>query len=662
MILVLAFSDPCIAQEEKLVEEYIDNYTEGLSDYFGSIIEDVNDLLSNPLFFNSMSRSDLAAIPFLSENQIEMILSFRDSVKADIKWDDVFGLISASQAQREVLPKLIRINDSVIRYREYRAPVRILTLHSWWRNIEKAQGFYDVSGPAAFTGPQYGLRSRVQVSGRDFNIKAIAESDPGEADFRKADHFSAGVEVNPGRDPFRILFGDYHFSAGRGLGYATRPVFRSWKADPHMQINRGRGFGLHGSSDENKFLRGAALEYTGSRFSGRLFFSSRDTDATIKESGDKNTGDWDTGERDIGDLRMGSYMSGIYPAGLHRSDTEIAKKNSVYEEAGGVSLEYRGMKLELGGLLAHFSYSQPFQLAIPDLWPQPEPEYMNNAYRYSLWGRGLIGSGMLAWEMASTSTGGYALEAAWSGFRDSGLAYSIMYEGCGKGFFSHNSTVSSSIVMSGGYSRGRVNISYQPKRKWRIFGETGLSASLQPAMDPLGGETYIKSGFNYTFSAISLESTLQARPGKIISVCKIRESQKDRAFYWQAETGFSSDKVKTLFTKPGSYLMVRARYQAPSGRLRIQAGISLFTGSETSCPFYTYEPDVYYGMSLPALSGAGSRTFILVKYNILNSLYMEAKISRVDYDDRTEIGTSYDRIDSNHRTGVRVQVVYRTEI
>ena len=93
--------------------------------------------------------------------------------------------------------------------------------------------------------------------------------------------------------------------------------------------------------------------------------------------------------------------------------------------------------------------------------------------------------------------------------------------------------------------------------------------------------------------------------------------------------------------------------------LRIQAGMSLFTRNNGTGVFYIYEPDVLYGMSLPALSGSGSRTFFLLQYIFLKSFRIELKLSRLDYDDRKSIGTGNDRILSNHRTSVKLQLVYR---
>jgi len=553
-----------------------------------------------------------------------------------------YDLNALMEEMEDSLFELDQGRDSMKYYQAFKAPVRVSLISTYWRNFEAAQGYHKTMNEGGFLGPQYGIRTRFQVRGRDFNIKATAESDPGEVDFRTPDHRSAGIEVKPGGRSFKLIFGDYHLNEGLGLGMGTRPAFRSWKSEPHQQIKRGSGFSLHGGTGENDFLRGGAISFEKGSFKGRLFFSSRDLDATIKDGSE-----------------VQKYISGFNSTGLHRTHTEIKKKDVVYEEISGGGLDYVGRFIELGSLISRFSYSENFRLVQAYGWPEPLPEFRYEAYRYSLWGRGLIGPGLLAAEIAMSSTGAHAMEAAWSGFYSQGLAYSIIYENCSQGFFSHNSLVSSSIIKSKGYSRARMNMLFHAWKKWKIIGEIGLSGVVDPVMEADESEIYVNSGLIYDISAVSGEFVVQARPGKLSSTFKIKEGNRDRSFYWQAALGLSSSGIKNLFTNPGTCLSARARYRDPAGKIIIQAGLCLFTGKNGSPPFYSYEPDVLYSMSLPALSGTGSRIFLLLNYNFLKSFSLQLKLSKIDYDDRKEIGTGNDMILSNHRTGLKVQLVYR---
>ncbi len=642
LLLFLAGINASFGQAGDILGSLLEGLTEMEESEYNMLIEDLEDMMENPLSLADISRDRLRALPFLTDIQIDALLGYKDSTAASLSWEKILISISASPMQREILPKLIFLKDSQQQYHNYNKPVRYNFMTTWWRNIERAEGYKGMEDGAGFEGPAYGLRSRAQVSGRDFSIKVLAESDPGEKDFRMPDHRSAGIELSPGKRLVKILFGDYHFTMGQGLGMGTRPVFSSWKSDPHLQLRKTTGFSLHGSSDENRFLRGGAFQFNKNDLTGRIFISSRDLDATIKE------------------LEPGlNYFSGIYSTGLHRTKSELLKKDAVYEEISGVELDYSGNRIEIGALFAGFSYSEKFKVPDAGSWPVDEPDFRNTAFRYSAWGRGLLGRGMLVGEFAMTSTGGSAICAAYSGFYNKGLGYVIHFESNEESFFSRNTSVSSSVVKADGQSKGRINVLYQPRKNWGIQAEMGISGIVDPVLEDGGADIYLNSRLFYELDPVLAEAVFQSKSGKILWTFKIKENDAEKAFYWQGEIGFSSADFQGMIKNPGTYFSARCRYNDPGEHVSLQAGLSLFTGNDNSHPFYIYEPDVYYGMSLPALSGTGSRTFFLLRYKFLKTFSIEIKLSRVDYDDRDEIGSGLDRIPFNHRTSLKVQVVYR---
>ena len=526
--------------------------------------------------------------------------------------------------------------------RRYRSPVRASMISTYWRNIEKADGSLLTYDEGGFEGPSYGVKSRLQIRSRDFSIKAIAESDPGEISFREPDYRSAGIAVTPRGEDFGLYFGDYHVEAGMGLGLATRPRFNSWKSDPHMQLKQKTRIGLHGGSDENRFFRGGAAEYHISRLSARVFVSAKDLDVNLQEE-------------ELGAV----YFSGVYATGLHRTALEKEKKDAVYEEVGGLVLEYSGGRFEVGSLVAAFKFSDDFKLPSPDTWPLSDPKLSNDASRFSLWGRSLMGKGMVLGEYAISSTGGSAMNIAYSRFYGKGLTYMMFFERTGKYFFSHNTAVSSSIVTKKASQQGRINLLYQPRRSWGIQSDISIEGIEAPALEDHGPSYKFRLRVFYDLDFVEGETLIHIDPGKSMGSLKVKAKEADGVFFWQGEIGFSAPELLGLIECPGSYLSLRARLRTVNKNLTIQGGLSFFTSQEGSGVFYTYEPDVLYGMSLPALSGTGVRSFILLKYTPLESLSLECKVSRVDYSDRDEIGAGRDGIPFGHRTSFKVQVVYR---
>ena len=99
-------------------------------------------------------------------------------------------------------------------------------------------------------------------------------------------------------------------------------------------------------------------------------------------------------------------MSGIYSSGLYRSVLEQQKKDAVFEEIQGVELDYSGNRFEAGSLFARISLSKSFKN------PNYEATFLNELSRYTIWGRGLLGNGMLMGEIAISTLSSLALSIA----------------------------------------------------------------------------------------------------------------------------------------------------------------------------------------------------------------------------------------------------------
>ena len=75
--------------------------------------------------------------------------------------------------------------------------------------------------------------------------------------------------------------------------------------------------------------------------------------------------------------------------------------------------------------------------------------------------------------------------------------------------------------------------------------------------------------------------------------------------------------------------------------------------------FYTYESDVLYAYSIPALYDKGTRTYLLVTWQPLENLDIWVRAARLWYAHKTTIGTSPDLINGNHKTEIKIQMRWR---
>ena len=73
---------------------------------------------------------------------------------------------------------------------------------------------------------------------------------------------------------------------------------------------------------------------------------------------------------------------------------------------------------------------------------------------------------------------------------------------------------------------------------------------------------------------------------------------------------------------------------------------------------YAYEQDLIYTFSIPFYYLKGWRYYLNARYK-WKGFTLEARVAQTRFDDRTSIGTGPARINTNHRTDVRAQLIYR---
>ncbi|MFN5133685.1 MAG: hypothetical protein ACK5DG_00105, partial [Chitinophagaceae bacterium] len=74
---------------------------------------------------------------------------------------------------------------------------------------------------------------------------------------------------------------------------------------------------------------------------------------------------------------------------------------------------------------------------------------------------------------------------------------------------------------------------------------------------------------------------------------------------------------------------------------------------------YAYENDVLYSFSIPAFFNKGFRYYTNINYDFSKKLSLWVRLARLDYIDQSVVGSGLDEIPKNHRTEVRVQILWK---
>ncbi|MCS6916116.1 MAG: helix-hairpin-helix domain-containing protein [Chitinophagales bacterium] len=268
---------------------------------------------------------ELQAVPYLDIPSIRQILPYV-FVSDDLSQSQITARELLTQGQSMLLVRSSYVMQPELGYR---------------RSAEDSASHY--------LGSPYSLYARYRYSyGTKFSWGITGQKDAGEEFFRGSqqqgfDFYSAHAFYR-GRGIVRsAAIGDYAVNLGQGLvmgagfGVAKSSYVTSVK-------NSGRILWPYTSADEYRFLRGAAATAGWRSWQLTAFASSRRTDGNVIVT--------DT-------LDENRIVTSIGGDGLHRTPSELADRNAVGFQCGGLHLQYGVPTFSVGAAVVHNRFSVP---------------------------------------------------------------------------------------------------------------------------------------------------------------------------------------------------------------------------------------------------------------------------------------------------------------
>jgi len=326
---------------------------------FSHLTELLNDYVEHPMNLNAVEEADLQAIFLLSDFQISAFLLHR---RLFGKFITIYELQSIDFWDQETIDRVlpfVRIDDKLdqlhlsvkeaIRQGSYEATFRYQTIP------QKKQGYTEVSDSLLSTSNAYyhgnkdHYYTRLNYAYRT-NLSAglTAEKDPGEAFFHGAqkngfDFYSAHAFYQGGKYLKSFALGDYQVQFGQGINFWTGYAFN--KSADAMSIKKtAQSLRPFKSTDESRFLRGAAVHLGFGAWSILTFVSMKKVDAKLEM--DSTNGAF-------------FFASGTDLTGLHRTNAEISRRNSLKETIAGTSVRVQLRRFQLGVHTIYQGYDQP---------------------------------------------------------------------------------------------------------------------------------------------------------------------------------------------------------------------------------------------------------------------------------------------------------------
>ena len=627
-----------------------------LDDVESESLETVYDLLceleQHPLDINTVTRETLEQFPFLSAQQIEEIIEYRDRYGPLKSIGELQMVRSLDYAQRRLLTYFIYIGDE-----PERGFPKLDDIARYGRHELMATAripFYRRKGDdGTYLGDPYRHWLRYQFTYHDA-VKAgiVGAKDAGEPFFTGKnrwgyDHYALYLQLRRLGRLESLCLGHYRISMGMGL--VMNSDFSLGKVAMLQNLGRAStGLRAHSSRSDN-YLQGAAATLNlGKGLRLTAFGSYRAIDATLNKDGTAAT---------------------LLNTGYHRTEAEMDKKHNLNMLKAGGSLSYQNRGLHVGLNMAYSQLSRELKPNTSALYRKNYPQgkdFLNTSldYRYASHRWSLSGETAIdkAGHLATINTASIRLSDTWSMMALQRF-YAYSYASIDAQSFSEGGRVQNE---SGVY----LGLTWRPSPSLRLDAYTDFAY--------FAWARYQVSQSSYNWDHL-LQGTWQHRRWTLDARYRLRLKQKDNAdktaldshpehrlrlgLSYAGEGGFGThtqiDGGYYAYGEKEWGMMISQSLSYEGRRLRLNGGVGYFHTDSYDSRVYLYEKGPLYTYGLASFYGEGIRYWLMARVAIGQKLTLTAKIGVTDYFDRSTIGSSYQQIDASSMTDMDLQVRWK---
>jgi hypothetical protein len=638
---------------------------------YEELYENLALLLSNPVNLNTANAEQLRFLNLLTEAQVQQLLAYRTENGPLISIYELqavpgfdLPLIERVVAFFTVTDPDTGLNRSFLQRLAEKGNSYFIIRYD--RTLETKAGFTsEVSEAQQFKGSadKLYLRFRSARPG-DYSYGFTLEKDAGEQVVWNPSEKQYGFDYNS----FHLqvlnkgiiknaLVGDYQVQVAQGLLLGGNFGFGKG-AETVLAVRRSNlGFLPYTSVNETGYLRGAAVTLAPHK---KIFISALYSN-TFRDAG-------------IVSDSAGQSAASLPTTGYHRNDAELLTRKQLNEEQYGMVLNYRLPQTDCGIIFHHVRYN-------------PTINRMPNAYnQFAFSGTALYNIGVFLnhtvknftffSEAAKTLQHGYGLVAGLLGSLSPQLEVVLHYRNYRQNFYSVYSNAfaeSSQPINEAGMYWGWK---YRWNRKYSLAGYTDFfrfpwlryrSYAPSDGHEWLLRLTYQPSRSVMLFAQLREESKARnlstAESNLYLTGQGIKRNLWLNADYGigrqlrlKTRAQFSSYQVNKTTT---TGMVLLQDISAAIGKLTITARYALFDTDDYDNRQYVYERDVWLAYSLPAYSGVGIRSYVMLEYTLSRLASVWLRWAQSTFTDREVIGSGTDAIEGNSRNDIRLQLRLR---
>ncbi|NDP19964.1 MAG: helix-hairpin-helix domain-containing protein [Paludibacter sp.] len=658
-----------VSTTEQLIADIFEQYTAETDDAidYDTFYEELVILSQNPINLNLTKREELEHLPFLSDSQIENILTYVykfGALRTVYELQLIDGLDMTDI--RRMLPFVI-IGEST----DYQKKMYVQDLLRYGKNelffrldkgLETKEGYRflpeeDENGLVTNSKNYLGnafyhsLKYRFHFKDRVL-FGFTAEKDAGEQFWgttnKGYDFYSAHAQLNDFGKFKTIVLGDFRANFGQGL--VLRPEFGMGKSSYVLNVSpRNSGLKKYSSTDEYNFFRGGGATLRVGKLDISAFYSNKIID---------------------GDTVNGAFSS-IYKTGLHRTPSEFNKKHTVNQQVMGGNATFTHSNFQVGFTVVHTIFDNKLE---PD----------KSVYNYFYFSGDKQTTGGVNYRMrwhklnifGETSMTDNGAMATLNGFNFTPLSqvnlvvlhryFSPEYDTFYATAFSESSRINNE---TGLYLGAEI----RPVRKWKIAAYADSYRFQWPKFGvdaPSLGTDYLLQvdfaaqrninmfwRFKYEEKQDNFSGSQAIMPEIVPNK---KASLRYNLTYYFGNFSFKNVIEGNLFQQAETnwtYGIIASQdlsYKFSRIPMKMDFRVQFFDAVNYENRFYSYEKDVLYAFSIPMYYGQGSRYYLNLQYELNSKLSVWFKIAQTVYaDDRELLSSGNETLAGNRKTDVR---------
>lgn len=627
-------------------------------------IDDLLDLHRNPFDINTISKEQLQHLPFLTSQQTDSIVSYVKRYGPMFSLQELHLIPRLDKKTIDYLTLFLYCEDKELSPFEVR-PKQLKALSQQLISnlnlpLYKRAAFHKYSKAELAASPNKNYKGnpfsatvRYRGKWKDKTEWGITlqndEGEPYGSYGNKVFDYQSFYYSGYGKKLIRKwIVGDFKINFGSGLTAGNR-FWNNGLGMLSFSKATANTFTKHSSTDEVHFFRGGAILLEKGKLNMTLFGSYRQLDATLTNDG---------------------YVSTWLTSGLHRTTSELERKENLNATTVGMNIDLKNKYLLLGVSGIHTSFDKPFTTGTSTYkrYYMKGKEFGNYGFHYTFNKKSVTFQG----EEAIDEKGGIAAINRLNYIPQYNLRFVLLHRYYDK---TYNAPYAFAYS-SGGHIKdengiyGGFDCTFKKKWNWKTYFDESFHTFAIYKASHSSYKTSIYTQLEYQWKkdvSFTIKYKYKYSQEDNDSKSKLLPVYKNT---WKLQSNYTLGKIKnvtaldiTCYTPTqgnarwGKMLSHRASMKV--GNFTFQGAGSWFNTTDYYSALHTYEPGPTYSFSYPSCFYHGIRGMLMINGNINYHLNIAAKYGITYYSNKKTISSAQQLINSPYKNDLYLQIVWK---